>query len=66
MKKDLIAAITFIMTGLLFYVVQTDSKVHEVISTGIECEAAGTVVVGESLSEAAMEITFQAEVIKDS
>lgn len=60
------AAITFLMTGLLFYVVQTDSQVNELISTGIECEAPGTVTVGENISESAMDLTFQAEATRDS
>ena len=66
MKKDIVAALTFLMTGLIFYVVQTDSKVDELISNGTECEAAGTVMIGESISETAMDLTFQAEAKRDS
>ena len=65
-KKDILAAITFLMTGLLFYAVQTDSNVNELISTGMECEAPDMVTVGENVSEAAMDITFRAQVTKDS
>jgi len=65
-KKDILAAITFLMTGLIFYVVQTDSKVDELLSSGIECEAAGTVVVGENTSKAEMDLTFQDEGTRDS
>ena len=65
-KKDIFAALTLLMTGLIFYVVQTDSKVDELISNGTECEAAGTVMVGESISETAMDLTFQGEATRDS
>ena len=65
-KKDILAAITFLMTGLIFYVVQTDSKVDELLSSGIECEAAETVVVGENSSKAEMNLTFQDEGTRDS
>ena len=60
------AAITFLMTGLIFYVVQTDSKVDELISNGVECEAVGTAEVGESIPETAMDLTFQDEGTRDS
>ena len=66
MKKDIFAALTFLMTGLIFYVVQTDSKVDELISNGTECKAVGTVIAGESISETAMDLTFQGEATKDS
>jgi hypothetical protein len=65
-KKDIFAALTFLMTGLIFYVVQTDSKVDELISNGTECEAVGTVIAGESISETAMDLTFQGEATRDS
>ena len=58
--------IIFIITGLLFYAVQTDAKVNEFISSEMECDAAGAVVVSESISEAPSELTFQAEGIRDS
>ena len=65
-KKDIAAALTFLMTGLIFYVVQTDSKVDELISNGRECDATPTVMIGESTSETAMDITFKAEATRDS
>lgn len=65
-KKDILAAITFLMTGLIFYVVQTDSKVDELLSSGIECEAAETIVVRENTSKAEMDFTFQDEGTRDS
>lgn len=65
-KKDILAAITFFMTGLLFYVVQTDQKVNEQLSSGIDCEAAGQMVVGDFASQASVDITIQPEDTRDS
>jgi hypothetical protein len=65
-KKDILAAITFLMTGLLFYMVQTDSKVNQLLSFEMECEAASTVVVSKNMPEAPSEFIIQDEGTRDS
>ena len=47
MKKDIIAAITFLVTGILFFAVQTDGKTGELFSQRIECDMQEVVLVGE-------------------
>jgi hypothetical protein len=65
-KKDILAAITFLMTGLLFYMVQTDSKVNPLLSFEMECEAESTVVVSKNMPEAPSELIIQDEGTRDS
>jgi hypothetical protein len=65
-KKDIFAALTFIMVGLLFYMVQSDSKMDQLLSSGMECEAESAAVVSESTPETPSEFTLQDEGTRDS
>jgi hypothetical protein len=65
-KKDIIAALTFLLTGLLFYVVQTETKAGAFLSSGTECEAQGVVVVGEKAPDTPPENILQSEGTRDS
>ena len=51
MKKDILAAIIFLTTGLLFYAVQTAGKADALRSSGGGCDAAETVAVTKAKSE---------------
>lgn len=65
-KKDIIAAITFIVTGLLFYAVQTDGKALELFSSGLECEMVTPVQVGETAPEIAPAEILELGITRDS
>ncbi|MGD8362646.1 MAG: hypothetical protein PVJ04_14555 [Gemmatimonadota bacterium] len=56
MKKDILAAITFLATGLLFYVVHDGAKAHEHASPSVGCGAAETVYVEKSTVRASGEL----------
>jgi len=65
-KKDILAAITFLATGLLFYVVQTDVKADARFSPGVGCDAAERVLVEKSMPEPEIPVVFDEGVPKDS
>ncbi len=66
MKKDIFAAIIFLTTGFLFYVVQTDSKADSLLSSGVGCNAAETVVVTKAKSESEKTATLRDWTTRDS
>ncbi len=56
MKKDILAAITFLATGLLFYVVHDEGRAREHASPSLGCGAAETVYVEQSTVKANREL----------
>ncbi len=58
MKKDLLAALTFLITGLLFYVVGADSQVHQLHQQTLDCNAAETLAIGEIVPASQSDLTF--------
>ena len=66
MKKDILAAITFLATGILFYVIHTDGKVDEQFSTGVGCDAPETVLVEQTAPERELPVVLGGGVIRDS
>ena len=67
MKKDILAAITFIATGLLFYVIQTGGRADEFFPSGVGCDTAETVWVEEAAPEGEPQITLDSSgLTKDS
>lgn len=66
-KKDILAAITFLATGLLFYVVQTGSQADELFNRGVDCDAPETVWVKKAAPEVEPQITLDSnETTRDS
>lgn len=57
-KKDILAAVTFLATGLLFYVVQTENQADELFNRGVDCDAAETVWVKEAAPNLEPQITL--------
>jgi hypothetical protein len=57
-KKDILAAITFLATGLLFYVTRTDTRADEYFSSSMGCDAAETVWVKKAAPVHAPPITL--------
>jgi hypothetical protein len=57
-KKDILAAITFLATGLLFYVIQTGGQPDEYFTSSVGCDAAETVWVKKAAPEATPPITL--------
>jgi hypothetical protein len=57
-KKDILAAITFLATGLLFYVTRTDTRADECFTSSMGCDAAETVWVEKAAPEHASPITL--------
>jgi hypothetical protein len=55
-KKDILAAITFLATGLLFYVVHDGGRAHEHASPSVGCGGAETVYVEQSTMRANKEL----------
>ena len=66
MKKDILAAIIFLATGLLFYVVQADGKADEHLSSGVDCGAAETVSLEKSAPQGELPIVLDSGVTRDS
>ena len=58
-KKDILAAITFLTTGLLFYLAQVDGAPQQGPSTGDECRVMGTIAVEKSAPEKPGELHFK-------
>lgn len=65
-KKDILAAITFITTGLLFYVVQSDHQAGRILPAQGNCGAAETVLVKQPSPEAKLPIFLDGGITKDS
>jgi hypothetical protein len=65
-KKDILAAITFLATGLLFYVIQADGKADEHFSSAVGCDAAETVFVGQTAPEKEVPVILDSGVTRDS
>ncbi len=66
MKRDIIAAITFLVTGLLFYAVQSDEKPRELFASGLSCEILDPVQVGETLSDMDHQVILESGHRRDS
>lgn len=67
MKRDLLAAFTFILTGILFYSVGPDADAKDRGSPLVECgEARMIITVGEAGSEAPSEVSFLGQGTLDS
>ena len=66
MKKDIIAAITFLVTAVLFYAVQSDGKAGELFSQGSECEMHGAVLVKGTAPKADSPLILDSRIIRDS
>ena len=66
MKKDILAAITFIATGLLFYVIQTGQPSDEFFSSGATCDGAETVWVEKAPPDAEPTVILEDGVTRDS
>lgn len=59
MKRDLLAAFTFILSGVLFYAIGHGAEVRNLDSTGPDCgESLTIMVVDEAGAEATAEISF--------
>ena len=56
MKKDIWAAITFLVTGLLFYLAQVGDTPTKAFSPDEECGVTETVVVEQSPPEASQSL----------
>jgi hypothetical protein len=65
-KKDIWAAVTFLATGLLFYLAQVDGTPQTALSSGDECGVVETMAVEESPTEAPGEIVFRNRDTQDS
>lgn len=66
MKKDILAAITFLTTGLLFYLVQADGAPRTTLSSGDECGVVETIAVEEGVPEGTGEDFFKIPRTRDS
>ena len=65
-KKDVLAAITFLVTGFLFYVIHTDGKANSVYSTGLDCPTLERVLVGGSGPKAESPLLSHEKLTRDS
>ena len=66
MKKDILAAVTFLTAALLFYAVQTDGKTDQLFSSGFGCEAAETAIVEKTAPEVQVPVVLDDAVTRDS
>ena len=66
MKKDIIAAITFLVTGILIFAVRSDGRTGELFSQGSECDMHGAVLVGETTPDAETSVILDARITRDS
>ena len=66
MKKDIWAAITFLTTGVLFYLAQVEGTPQKVLSSGDEGGGVEAVVVEESAPEAPEELYFRNSKTRES
>jgi len=65
-KKDILAAITFLATGLLFYAIQTGSRADDRFTYGPKCDSAETVLVETAAPDAEPSIILDGGVTRDS
>ena len=65
-KKDILAAITFLTTGLLFYLAQVDGIPRQGPSAGDECKVMGTIAVEKGAPETSAELHFNHPGTRDS
>lgn len=62
MKRDLLAAFTFILSGFLFYTVGQGAEVKDRGPSGLDCVSSqAIVVVDDGGMETPVEISFQEE-----
>lgn len=66
LKKDIIAAITFLVTGILFFAVQSDGKTGELFPQGIECDIHEAVLVGETTPDTEPSVILDSRITRDS
>ena len=66
MKKDIWAGVTFLTTGVLFYLAQVAGTPQKVLSADDECGEVEAVVVEESAPEAPEELFFRNSKTRDS
>ena len=66
MKKDILAAITFLVTGLLFYMIQTGGTAEKLLSSEMECGSSETVLMGKTTPESPLSVSFDGGVTRDS
>jgi len=57
-KKDILAAITFLTTGLLFYLVQVEGAPQQGPSAGDECRVMETIAVEKGAPQLPAELHF--------
>jgi len=65
-KKDILAAITFLATAILFYVIHADGKVDERFSSGVGCDVPEKVLVEQTAPERELPVVLGGGVIRDS
>jgi len=65
-KKDIWAAVTFLTTGVLFYLAQVDGTPQKVLSSDDECGEVEAVVVEESAPEGPKEVFIRNSKTRDS
>jgi hypothetical protein len=65
-KKDILAAITFLTTGVLIYLAQVDGAPQKVLSSDDECGVVETIVVEENSPETPKELVFRDPRTRDS
>jgi len=66
-KRDLLAAFTFIISGILFYSIGSAAEVTDLGSTGVDCGASHVImVVGEQGPEAPADVPLWDEGSLDS
>ena len=66
MKKDILAALTFLATGLLFYVAQTEGAGNALLSADWVCPVTESVVVKKAAPEAPADFNLKDGVTRDS
>lgn len=66
MKRDILATITFLTTGLLFYLVQTDGRADARATPEFGCDAAETVWVENTISETESPVLLDEGTLRDS
>ena len=65
-KKDVLAAITFLATGLLFFVAEAGEASDGLFSTGVDCEVAETVVAKDNAPKVPEDLELSHPAIRDS
>ena len=65
-KKDILATIVFLTTGLLFYMAQVDGAPEKALSSADESGVVETIVVEKAASEGTAEVYFKHPRTRDS